>query len=1103
LLDGSGDGELWAKRAKEIGMNALALTDHGTLSGILEHIAACNKAGVFPILGCEVYFRESRHEKPTPESKRYHLTLLAMNYEGWLNLQRLTSEAYASGFAQVQGIGYKPHVDWELLARYSKGIYCISGCYGGRLSALTQQGYEPEVLAYVTAMQSIYGRNFSLEIQHHDFDGQRKLNIDTFRIANETGVPLTATGDPHYPFASWANMNDIMFMLSSKMTNEKRKRKSDAGEEVYTMASSNPTLYLMNGREKLQAYSQFHPMFPQSVAEQAIAHSGEIVSGFEPIFLDHDVKMPKLTRRIISKIDEWSVDYIASVSGGDESWIDEVDDDLVKKTLGRWAHEGLENLRQLYPPEHWQKYPEERYRRQIEHELAVFDKIGIHVWRYMTMAAGEVRWARHNDIIVGPGRGSAAGSLVAYLVETTDIDPISYNLMFERFINENRKGMPDIDIDFMPGPKGKERVKNHSKQIYGDANVVDIAAFGTYAPRKAIMDVCRVFDDEIDYQTADRIRKAIDLKATEKLTLDECAEKFPELREFKELYPYIWEVATRIQGAPYSQSAHASGVLIKPPELEIATAYRIDKNTGERLHVTAWPDTKELLAAYGWLKLDFLVIDGLVRQYEVIQALRERENTPIDLRKLAVRWDPYAVDPRVMQQFSKGATLRVWQMEGKGTIPVLKSVKPDNMHDLAAINALIRPGPRESGMTEKYAKIKNGELPLTFWHDSLEDTLRKTYGLMIYQEQAMEISVLLGGFTRTEADDLRKAMGKKYREGMEAVKKFLRDLGYEEKFIHNASKIVGEEKAIEIWNAILAFGGYSFNASHAYAYALISYHDMLLKVMAPADFYAWSLTFTKSAKLAETIAAVVREGSRFGIKITPPDINESGLGFKVLDKQTILYGIESVKHVGPTGAREIFDNRPYISYDDFAARVPARAVNKTAKESLIGVGAFDRFGMRAFMSDAEKASAEEAYIGMRITGKTNLEKYAEIIEEAIHTEGQFDEAPDGAWLCVGGEITNVKHTRTRKNGDPMGFINCQFGLDSYRVTCFPQTWERYNSIFRTGSIVLFEGKKEVSDQYGAGFIAMNVITIEEWEKLRAQKLAEMQQQNGFMPQVAA
>lgn len=1081
MLDGSGDGDLWAKRAVEIGMPALSLTDHGTIAGTLEHIAACHKAGIVPIVGVEAYFKDNRLVREGP---RFHLTLLAANYDGWISLQRLTSEAYASGYMMNEGtIGYKAHVDWDLLARHSKGVYCISGCYGGMFSNLVQRGYEPDVMAFVMKMKSIFGERFSLEIQHHDFDGQRDLNIATLRVANETGTPMTACGDPHYPFREWGNMNDVMFMLATKTSNEKRRKKEVAGDDIYDMKQDNPTLYLMSADEKRGAYQAYHPQLPPHVVEAALAHSGEILSGFMPIMLDNDIKMPPLTRRILGRIDTEDEMRVAfEEAEKSEDWLNSVDDELVKTTFKRWVYEGLKELIELYEPEHWQRHPYQTYLDRIEHEFTTFDAIGIHVWRYVTMAAGEIRWARRNKISVGPGRGSVAGSLACYCSGITDIDPISYGLMFERFINVNRKGMPDVDIDFMPGPKGRDRVKRHTAWVYGEPNVVDIAAYGTYGPRKAIQDVCRVFDDEIDFISADRIRRAIELKPTDKMDLEECAEKFPELAEFKRIYPFLWDMARRIEGAPYSVSKHASGVLVKPSHVEIATAYKVEK-TGEPSKITAWPDTRELLAAYGWLKLDYLVIDGLVRQFEIMRALEEREGTPIDLRRLPVRWNPLAVETEVMRQFHRAATLGVWQLEGKGTIPVLKSIRPDNMHDLAAINALIRPGPRGAGMTEKYAKIKHGLDPLSYWHDAVEPALRNTYGLMIYQEQAMEIAVQLGGFTRTEADDLRKAMGKKYREGIEAVKRFLRELQFEEKFIHNAAKMVGEEWAIKIWDYILAFGGYSFNASHAYAYALISYHDMLLKTMAPADFYAWLLTFTDSKSMGEKLSATMREGSRFRIRIKNPDINNSDIGFKVVDRQTILYGIGSVKHVGPAGVGAIFDNRPFSSYEEFEAKVPPRLCNKNAKQSLVGVGAFDAMGARYYMTDAEKASAEEAYLGIRLSGMTEMEKYTELLEATINSEDEFDQALHGSFIVVGGEITNVKHTRIRNGrraGSPMGFVNLAFGTDTYRVTVFTDMWERHVSQFRTGKIVVFNGIKEVSEKYGAGLVAKQFITIEEF-----------------------
>lgn len=1080
LLDGSGSGEQYAKRAAEIGIPALAITDHGTLAGVLEHMTACHAAGVYPIVGIEVYFRENRHLPPGDEERRYHLTLLAMNYTGWINIQRLSSEAYASGLIYMRG-SYKPCADWDLLTRFNEGVYCLAGCIGGLFAHNILRGDEPEVTRTVQRFRSIFKERLAFEVHPHDFDDQRLVNVGTMRVAYEQGVPCAAVGDVHMPFKEWTDVQDAMLKLGTGSSNKKEKAKRAAGEDVFTMKQENPTLYLMSEEEMLHAFASYHPALPPEFVRNAVDFPAEIIKDFAPFMIDRAIKMPRFTHEIIAKVDEDGPPPNAFVDP----------DQIVIEIVKRWCYEGLEDLKQLYPAAHWQRHPFERYINQLHHEWATFDKIGLHVWRYLFMVAGEIRWARKNGIIVGPGRGSAAGTLVAYTTGITDIDPISYDLMFERFINENRKGMPDIDIDFMPGPQGRDKVKRHTAAVYGEQNVIDIAAYGTYGPSAALRAVCRVFDDEIDFPTADRYAKVLkQLKPTDKLDLPECAERFPEIAEFKERYPKLWSIACRIETHPYTQSTHASGVLIKPSEVYIPTAVKYDADTQARNTITAWPDTKELLASHGFLKIDYLVIDGLVRQHEILTALRERENTPIDLRRLAVRWDPYACDAQVMEGFSKGLTLGVWQFEGKGTIPVLKSIKPTDMHDLAAVNALIRPGPRGAGMTEEYARRKHGLVPVEFWHESVEPVLRKTYGLMIYQEQMMEIAVQLGDFTRTEADDLRKAMGKKYREGLAAVIKFLDDLGYGTKFKHNAALKVGEEAAIMIWEKkCLPFGEYSFNASHAYAYALISYHDMLLKGLAPADFYASYLSKSDSKELPQRLAASMREGSRLGIKIKPPDINHSDMDFKVLDKQTILYGLQAVKGVGPVGVKEIFERRPFSSFEEFDMSVPRKAVNKNAREALVGAGAFDSFGKRNHMTEIEKAAAEEGYIGVKLSGKSDLEKYADIIEETIHTEDEFDEAMDGAHMCVGGEITGIKATVTKKRGEPMGFVNLAYGVDSYRVTLFPPMWAQCADQLATGKIVFFEGHKQVSDQYGDGFIAEDFTSLDELVAIRMRTAA--------------
>lgn len=1085
LLDGTGSGKQYAERAKELGQGALALTDHGTLAGALDHLSSCKDAGIMPVMGCEVYYRDNRldHTQITvtdllgKEKRRpprfFHLTLLAMNYQGWLSLQRLTSEAYQSGYY------YKPTVDGALLARHSDGIYCLGGCIGGRLADLIKVGYSPDITNYINMMRSIYADRFSLEVMPHDFDDQRQHNINTLSVANDFAIPLAATGDAHAPYLEWTDTRDVVFRIGMKIPNKKmaellaKKKAFDeegVGEDIkiYTQPGVK-TLHLMSEQEMLVNFAQYHPLLPGDVVDSAMAHTGEIISKFTPFLPDRDIKMPKFTTEVLEKIDP-----LSKFLGGTDP------DHTVKLMLRAWATQGLNALKELYPASHWEKFPVARYEAQVEHELATFDKIGDHVWRYLVMAGGEIRWAKKEGIVVGPGRGSAAGCLVAYLIGITDIDPIPYDLMFERFINENRKGMPDIDIDFMPGARGRDRVKEHTGWVYnehGATNVIDIAAYGTYGPKAALRSVCRIFDDQIDFIAADTCVKTLDaLKATDRLDLEECADRFDEIRAFKKQHPVLWTHATRIEGAPYTTSTHASGVLVKPSGIEVPTAAKRGDD-GELHQMTAWPDTRELLANYGFLKLDYLVIDGLVRQYEVMHALREREGVDIKLQNLPVRWDPYAVDEDVMDIFRKGMTLGVWQFEGRGTIPVLKAVRPDNMHDIAAINALIRPGSRDAGDTEMYAKIKHGIEPLTYWHDAVEPVLKKTYGLMVYQEQAMEVAVQLGGFTRTEADDLRKAMGKKYREGMPAVIKFLDQLGFGPKFIDNASKMIGEESAMMVWEKMLAKGGYSFNASHAYAYGLISYHDAMLKIAGPADFYAGYLSTAKSKDLPMKLAGSMREGTKFGVKIKPPDINLSGAEFTVTDKTTILYGLEAVKGVGPVGIKEIIEKRPFRTYEEFDNAIAGRAVNKNGRKALIGAGAFDFLRMRDLMTEFEKSSNEEAYIGVKISGKSEMEKYNELIEETVHTEDEFDAASHGDSLCLGGEIISIKETFTKSRGDQMGFVTIAYGTDTFRVTLFPKVWGRYSSVLIEGKVVFFEGRKDVSDQYGAGFVAQECVEL--------------------------
>jgi DNA polymerase-3 subunit alpha len=1069
LLDGTGSGDQYAAQAVLFEQPALALTDHGTLAGVLEHIKACDDHGIFPISGVEVYFRENRLIHSKENAPKYHLTLLAMDFTGWLNLMRITSEAWHSGFYS------KPCVDWDLLERHSEGIYCTTGCVGGLLSNLIMLGEQNPVDMYLKRMKSIFRDNLAVEIMPHDFDKQRTSNIGLINVAVENSIPIVATGDSHYPIPEWAPTQDVMLMIATQQSRTKRKAKKDAGEDIYTMydETKEPTLHLMNGDMMMELFRKYHPSIPPSIAEAAIKFSTEIPKKFTPFLIDRDLKMPRLTKEVISKIDphgygvEHPSEAMAFSLDGDE-----VDDTLIEETLARWCREGMEKIsNRLSPAE------EISYNERWAWEFDVM-KRGKNL-AYMLMVAGEIRWAKEQGIIVGPGRGSAAGSLVAYLVGITGIDPIAYDLSFERFLNPDRKGLPDIDIDFQPDKRAI--VKNHTGDVYGHDRVMDIAAYGTYGPKKALKDACRVYDDMVDYKTAVKVTEAIDLKPTEKDTLPECAERFPDVKQFSIQFKEVWEHAVRIEGHPFSQSAHASGTIVTPKPIShyMPTATRSDKNTGSRSSVTAWPDTKELLANLGFLKIDYLVIDGLTRQAAVIDGMKKR-GVEIDLANDPVTWDPFAVDERVMRAFGNGETLGVWQFEGKGTVPVLKNVQPSNMHDVAAVNALIRPGARGGGITDEYAKRKHGQIASSewYWHESVEPFLKKTYGLMIYQEQAMQIAQALGGFTPGEADSFRKAMGKKYREGMPAVIKFLQELGFEEKFVDNCSAITGGKLATEIWRGkMLPLGGYSFNASHAYAYGLISYYDGLLKATAPADYYASLLTGTASKDLARRLKESVREGKDLGLKVSPPHINLSGYGFNAISHNEIAFGIDSIKGVGDVAARVIFENRPYENFEDFSARVPKKSANKKVKEALIASGAFDTMGERVFLSPDEKADEEYKVIGMRVSADSYVEQHTALMETTCHTDEEIADMLDGESVCVGGEITEVSVTKTRAKGEEMGFVTLEWPHGRQRVTFFHKPWMTNRSFFEEGNAILINGKKQVSESYGDSIIGLEVMQL--------------------------
>lgn len=1058
-LDGLGNAKQWADQAVLLDQGALGQTDHGTLSGALHHIEACRKAGILPLSGVEAYFRPDRRKaKENKERSAYHLCLFAKNLRGWHNLLRIVSTAY--GEPEEGGGFYQyPCVDWELLGRYSEGLIVTSGCISSYLAQLILRGDQVAADDYIQKMQYIFGDDFWLEIQPHDFDDQRTVNIEKVRYSKSHGIPTVACNDAHFPYADWADTHRIAKMMGVNSCFSKVEKDIENGKADY-LAELNPRLYLASEQEMRDWFGECHPDLSDADVNDAIHGTGNLVSTINPFMLDKTDKLPKVTE---NKED-------------------------AEKTLRKWIDEGLERIFEEYPESHWEKWPKQVYRDRVESEWAILKSKG--VIDYFVMVGDICRWSREQGIRVGLGRGSAAGCIISYLVGITAIDPISWGLLFERFLNPSRKGLPDIDLDF--DSDRRDEVKQYIADRYGQDHVADIITHSTFQPKKVIQDLCRVYDDTITFTEAKAVTDTIEIRQDdEETTLEELLPLNEKLREFKHKHPEIWTHALRLEGQIANAGKHAAGIIITPkPVIEFMALER--GKSGDL--VTSWSDAADFPAVsdHGLVKLDALGITDLAKHEYACKLIEQRTGKKLDLYALAPLRDPHKVDPKVMKLFSDGHTIGIFQFGGRGITGLIREIDPESALDLAAANALYRPGPMKGGVTWDYAKRKNGHQLPTFWHSLVEPILDETYGLVSYQEQVMEISKQLGGFTGAEADDLRKAMGKLYRiKGGKAAKEFMGR--FEEKWFQGCvDRGIDKKTAQEIWGKILEFGHYGFNKSHSASYALQAYQGAYIKAYYPAEFYAAFLTYEDDEDKKKI---ALREAKALGIEIVLPDINKSSVGYTVSEDGELVLGLQSIKGVGERSGEQLIKKRPFTSLEDFMARGAKEADTR----ALIEAGALDSLGDRELLlsvvkktgskSDAEwevwehlkhntklktpRPIPEErlapspdsllrrqgAALMLPISSLAMREDEREMIASNIWTPDEIDRLENKAQCVVGGEISKILRKKTKKGKE---FANVTIVFEQYEWTV--KFWEeqllRFSYLLSEGQVIMVAGKKD-------------------------------------------
>lgn len=1022
LLDGACEIDRLARRLSELGMKSCAITDHGAMYGVIDFYKKMLAYGIKPIIGAEVYMAERimQDKEPGVDDEQYHLVLLAKDIQGYKNLMKLVSLGFTEGFY------YKPRIDMDILAKYSEGLIALSGCLAGRIPSLLLKGNFDEAKNIALQLNSIFGQdNFFIEVQDHGLLDQRRIINDLIRLSQETGIPLVATNDVHYIQKEDALAQDVLMCIQTgKTLDEENRMKFESSE-----------FYLKSPEEMASLFSYIPEALENTIR---IAESCNVTLDFGTIHLP-SFRVPEgLTE------DEY---------------------------LNRLCYKGAR-----------ERYPEitGEIKQRLDYELETIKKMGYS--SYFLIVWDFINFARQNGIMVGPGRGSAAGSLVAYCLYITNIDPLKYNLLFERFLNPERISMPDIDVDFCY--ERRQEVIDYVVRKYGQDRVAQIVTFGTMAARAAIRDVGRVMG--YPYGEVDRIAKMVPAELG--ITIENALTLNPELKklyEENERIRRLIDIAKDLEGFPRHASTHAAGVVIsKDPIVEHVPLHKLgDSNVTTQYTMTA-------LEELGLLKMDFLGLRTLTVIRDAINIIRRTKNVEINLDKLPLD------DKKVYEMLSQGNTAGVFQLESTGMRNLLKELRPETFQDVAAIIGLYRPGPLGSGAAEDFIKSKNGLKPIKYLHPKLEPILSETYGIILYQEQAMKIAQELAGFSLAQADILRKAMGKKQQDVMAAQR---------ESFVNGCVKNgIDKVTAEKIFDEISYFAGYGFNKAHTAAYAVIAYQTAYLKAHFPVEYMAALLTSVIDN--SDKVAHYINECRHLGIKVLPPDINESYESFTVVSDK-IRFGLTAVKNVGHNVARAIIMARKsegkFTSFTDFVEKVSGD-LNKKALESLIKSGAFasigakrsqllaiyedtltriqkeQRQGMKNQISlfqildntasygeslpdvpefpSSELLAMEKDMLGIYLSGHPLSEFERELSENVTFYLGdKNNDNIDKKEVLVGGIITGIQ-TKATRNESIMAFINIEDLTGSMEAIVFPTVFEKYKSLLHPDSKVYIKGR---------------------------------------------
>jgi len=1030
LLDGLGQIDDLIKKAQDNGMPALAITDHGVMYGAIEFYKKAKKAGLKPIIGVEAYVARNGHQNKRAkiDERPYHLILLAKNEQGYKNLVKLTTIAHLDGFY------YKPRIDFELLEQYHEGLICATACLAGELPRHILAGNLDAAREMIKKYQNLFGRdNFYLEVQHHEnIPEQRQVNDAIFGFSSELGAPVIATNDIHYPNRDDDYAQDVLLCIQTKKVLSDTDRMSYVGTD----------LSFRSEQEMRECFAD-HPEVIDNTVRIAEQCNLELVLG-KPI-LPH-FALPE------------------GVSSDDY--------------LRQLAEKGL--------AERFGDQITEEIKTRLEYELSVIVKTGYA--GYFLIVSDFITWAKDNGVIVGPGRGSAAGSLVSYLIRITDIDPIKYDLVFERFLNPERISMPDIDTDF--ADQRRDDVLRYVSERYGKDHVAQIITFGTMAARNAIRDVGRVMS--LPYNYCDRVAKLIPMFTK----LGKAVETVPELKELlsEPDGQKLISTAMRLEGVCRHAGTHACGVVITPEPIDAYAPRQF--GSGESIVVQYEGHSVEDL---GLLKMDFLGLSNLTIIEQALEIIKKIHGAEIDISQIPLD------DKKSFKLFQDGKTTGVFQFESAGMKRYLKQLLPTDLEDVIAMVALYRPGPME--YIPDYIAGKHGRKKPHYLHPKLKPILERTYGVAVYQEQLLQIARDLAGFSYGEADILRKAVGKKIKELLKE-----QEVKMIEGMIKNG---IDAAVAKKIWEFILPFASYGFNRSHAACYAMIAYQTAYLKANYPGEFMTALLT--SDQQNSDRIAIEAEECRQLGIEVLPPDVNESFSNFTLVaeslkeNKPRIRFGMLAVKGLGENVVKAIIKERKangrYASLEDLLKRVKSKDLNKRSLEAMAKSGCLDSLAERnlilsnmdkllSYISQTTKEESSSQHSLLGLLPKTSVSRLrldeAEAIDkkQKLNWEREYlglyvsehplshlrplikDHVIDCSMLknCVGGSevrvagvVTTIKKIQTKK-GDSMLFVKIEDNRGDVEILVFPKVLEQDQHLWREDNIIVCSGKISEKDE---------------------------------------